>query len=74
MKKIIFIGFVAVASLASCKKDRTCTCTTTYSDGSPSDTDVMVITKSRKSDAKVNCLSTTMVDDGVTETTTCELN
>jgi hypothetical protein len=57
MKKVIFIAVVAVASLASCKKDRTCTCTDSYS-GTAS---VVTYTKAKKSDARAACLSVTYV-------------
>ena len=74
MKKILFIAIVAVASLASCKKDRVCTCTDTSSaSGSTASTYVITYTKSSKKTAKANCLSTTTVSDGVTYTSNCEL-
>lgn len=74
MKKIFFIGILAVASLASCKKDRTCTCTNTSSaSGSLSTTTVMTYTKAKKGDARAACLSTSYVNNGVTFTSTCEL-
>jgi hypothetical protein len=74
MKKILlFVTVVTAASFASCKKDRTCTCTTTYSNGSPSDTHVATLTDARKGDAKKMCISSTYVDSGVTATETCKL-
>lgn len=73
MKKVIFIAIVAVASLASCKKDRVCTCTSTGFSGSSS-TSVKTYTKAKKSDARAACVSTTATYGGYTETTTCTLN
>jgi hypothetical protein len=73
MKKIIFVAIVAVASLASCKKDRVCTCTT-----SGGGTSVKTYTKAKKADARAACMSTTATGTygGVTyvSTTTCTLN
>jgi len=65
MKKVIFIAVVAVAFLASCKKDRVCTCT--YSGGG---TSIVTYTESKKADARAACLSTTS-NGG---TATCSLN
>jgi hypothetical protein len=72
MKKGLLFVAVIAASLASCKKDRICTCTTTASGftGTPNET---TYTKSTKAAASANCLSSTEVDNGVTYTTTCEL-
>ncbi|MDF2436862.1 MAG: hypothetical protein K0Q95_1238 [Bacteroidota bacterium] len=69
MKKVIFIAIVAVASLASCKKDRVCTCTsggTAYT---------KTFTKAKKADARAACLSTTSASTtgGTSYVTTCEL-
>lgn len=33
MKKTILIAGLAILALASCKKEKTCTCTTHYTDG-----------------------------------------
>ncbi len=55
MKKVLFIAVVAVASLASCKKDRTCTCTTTFSNGTKTQTDITDYPKSSKKAAVRNC-------------------
>ena len=68
MKKVIFIAIVAVASLASCKKDRTCTCTTTGGGSS-----VVVYTKAKKSDARAACLSTTYTSTYGSYVKTCTL-
>ena len=68
MKKIfLFIAVVSAFSFASCKKDRTCTCTT------GSATEVYTITQARKSDAKKECISSSKTNGGVTVTTTCTL-
>ena len=78
MKKVLFIAVVAVASLASCKKDRVCTCTTTNSGGTV--TDVTTYYKAAKHDARLLCemgnTQTTTTSGAVTVTgdrTTCEL-
>ena len=82
MKKITLFTFaVAALSLASCKKDRTCTCTssttsTTTNSGSNSSTllngtttssssGVFTITKEKKSIARQACLSTKTTDKDV---------
>jgi hypothetical protein len=67
MKKVIFIAIVAVASLASCKKDRTCTCTSAgYSS-------VTTFTKAKKGDARAACLSYTATSGSYSYAVTCEL-
>lgn len=65
MKKITLFAFaVAALSLASCKKDRTCSCTQTdvTTSGGVSSTstssDVTVMTKVSKGTARANCLTT----------------
>ncbi len=50
MKKVILFGAFALLTLASCKKDWTCTCTSSIG-GSSSTT----ITDMTKSDAKADC-------------------
>lgn len=79
MKKVLFIAAVAVASLASCKKDRTCSCTTTSNaPGSTSSTSKVTYTKARKGDARAACLSSkqdfTIGNNTYTATTDCSLN
>jgi hypothetical protein len=79
MKKITL--FVAVLSLtmASCRKDRTCTCTDSSDEpGFSSSTYVQTYGSSKKKDAKNACQSysykeTTAGADPYTYTTTCEL-
>jgi hypothetical protein len=56
MKKITLLAVTAIAvlSMSSCRKDRTCTCTDTTSSGgtsSPSSTTTVVVKKSTKSAA-----------------------
>ena len=51
MKKLIFLGAFAILTLASCKKDWTCTCTSSLGGGSSSTT----ISDKTKSDAKAEC-------------------
>ena len=72
MKKLLFISIIACAFLASCKKDRVCTCTTTGGGTAQ----VITYTKITKSDAKDACLATSSssyTGQPVT-TTTCTLN
>jgi hypothetical protein len=71
MKKVLLlVAVIAAFSFVSCKKDRTCTCTTTGS----STPDVYTITKVSASDAKNACLKTrTYTNGSSTSTTTCEL-
>jgi hypothetical protein len=69
MKKVIFIAIVAVASLASCKKDRTCTCT-----GASGYSSVTTYTKAKKADARAACLSYTVTDGTYSYAVTCDLN
>ena len=76
MKKVLLFVAVATVSLASCKKDRTCTCTTTTSGGTV--TTVTTIHEAKKGDARANCLGTqtTTTSAGfsnVGDDTTCEL-
>lgn len=75
MKKILlFAAVVGAVALTSCKKDHTCTCTTTYSNGDPAETMVFTVKEAKKSDAKKMCIDRTRVSGGVTETEDCELN
>lgn len=77
MKKITLLSFALVAiSFASCKKDRTCTCTTT--DNSPGATTseyTVVYHKISKSNAKAACMSLEVTPTGqpYTEKRTCTL-
>ena len=58
MKKLSIISFAIIAlSLTSCKKDRTCTCTTTI-DGVTSPEVTVTYKKVTKKSAKAACLST----------------
>ena len=82
MKKVIlFVAVISAFSFASCKKDRTCTCTSTTNGVAHTTPNVTVYTKARKTDARANCLSGTSTDtynNGNTTVTntlvwTCEL-
>ncbi len=79
MKKgLLFIAVVSAFSFASCKKDRTCTCTSTTTPGTTAaTTTVKTYTDSKKADARAACLSYSYTNDfgGTTYTTTlaCEL-
>lgn len=66
MKKVLLFGAFALLTLASCKKDWTCTCTSSIG-GSESST----ISDMTKSDAKVECDSGDASAFGVT--VDCEL-
>lgn len=73
MKKVLlFVAVVIAASFASCKKDRTCTCT--FTSGTYTSTSIATYPSSKKSAARANCLSSTESNGGVTYTTTCTLN
>lgn len=70
MKKIITLSLAVVAlSLASCKKDYTCTCT-----ASTGGSNTYTITKASKKTAQANCASYTQTNNGVTYTETCTLS
>lgn len=75
MKKVLFIAVLAVASLASCKKDRTCTCT---SDVAGSTAQTVTYLDAKKGDARAACLSSkstyTSGSTSTTVTTTCSLD
>jgi uncharacterized protein YbaP (TraB family) len=78
MKKVLFMAAVLVATLASCKKDYTCTCTTTTTSsvgGSVhvGDPEVTTYPKSKKGAARAHCLSSTSTGTGYTSTTDCDL-
>lgn len=63
------MAFILIAggfTLVSCKKDWTCECTTTYSDGTPSQTTTRTITD-HLSDAQADCNSGDSASGGVTE-------
>ena len=86
-KKVLFIAVVAIATLASCTKDRTCTCTRTETDTAPgatvqpASTTITTGKKLKKSDATLWCQSsveTNPYTSGTstytrTYTNTCEL-
>ena len=60
MKKIVLVVAVVGLAMASCRKDRTCTCTSTSdAPGFVSSTEVTVYKDSRKRDAKIACQSYT---------------
>ncbi len=83
MKKVyIPLMIVAVISLASCHKTRTCTCTktTTYSTGgsTPSSTEVDTWERATKHEASTQCMSrdevVTYTGGSSTTTYDCKLN
>ncbi|HEX8516096.1 MAG TPA: hypothetical protein VF868_07840 [Bacteroidia bacterium] len=76
MKKVLFMAAVLVATLASCKKDYTCTCTTTTTSSGGTfvgDPEVTTYPKSKKGAARSHCLSYTTTGTGYTSTTDCDL-
>lgn len=71
MKKVLlFVAIATAASFASCKKDHTCSCTTTGS----TTADVTTYPSSTKKAAQSHCLSSTQTYSGVVVTKTCTLN
>jgi len=57
-KSMIILAALVAVSFASCKKDRTCTCTTVSTEPSyTSKPGVIVYLKSKKHDARQNCMS-----------------
>jgi len=68
MKKVLITGVLAVLAMSSCKKDRTCTCTTAGS----TTTDVKTYTSVTKGQMKANCYSYTLKIDTYTEEVTCK--
>lgn len=76
MKKITLLAIAALAiSFASCKKDYTCTCTTSYTGGG-SGTSTTVHKGVTKGQAKASCINSESKDDTgvVTSTETCALS
>jgi hypothetical protein len=78
MKKTVFITMIALAcGFASCKKDRTCTCTYSKPWASSSDTQVVTYNHVTKKSALATCTSGTSydpADPSKVETRTCTLN
>ena len=71
MKKVLlFVAVVTAFSFASCRKDYTCVCTTTYANGAPSTTDSTFKFKTTKKKAKTICDVYESSDSY--STTTCE--
>ena len=79
MKKVLlFVAVVSAASFASCKKDRVCTCTSTFTPAgggsATTSTQVTTYTKAKKGDARSHCLSGTSTDASGSNAWTCTLN
>jgi hypothetical protein len=66
MKKVVLFGGLALLTLASCKKDWTCTCTSSIGGSSSA-----IITDKTKADAKADCDSNDASAGGIT--VDCEL-
>jgi hypothetical protein len=78
MKKIILVAAVAMLALASCKKDRTCSCDFTVSDSNFGNFSLSldtVYTDMKKADAETLCESNnaSLVTEDGTTTIACEL-
>lgn len=73
MKKGLLFVAVIAASLVSCKKDRTCTCSSTVNGVSTGAATVTTYTKATKGAARANCMSYTEVDGSDTYVRTCEV-
>ena len=69
MKKMAFILMAAGLTLASCKKDWTCECTTTYADGTTSSSSRTIT--DHLSDAQASCNDGDSTSAGVS--TDCNL-
>jgi hypothetical protein len=78
MKKTAFITIIALASsLASCEKNRTCTCTHSKSWSSDSETHITTYNNVSKKSALANCTSGTSYepsDPSKVEIRDCTLN
>lgn len=80
MKKYIFISILAVVSLASCKKDYSCTCTQTYTQDGQVDTYILTssIAGATKAEATAACNESTLnytdTEDGYNYTEKCDLS
>ncbi len=78
MKKTVFITIIALAcGFASCKKNRTCTCTYSKSWASSSETHITTYNNVTKKSALATCSSGTSYDPSdasKVETRTCSLN
>ena len=77
MKKIIPFSIIAIAfTVASCKKDRVCECSTINSAaGSTASTYTITYKKTTKRNAKAACMSLVVTPDGdpTSDTRTCTL-
>jgi len=78
MKKITMVAAVALAiSFASCKKERSCTCTYSNSGSSNTYTEIKTYDKVSKKTAAADCTSGTTYDQAHpsdSQTRVCELN
>ena len=68
---LLFTAILIVATFASCRKARECTCTTTYTSGYPTETTVHTITAT-KQNAKNRCEANNYSDSS--GATNCSLN
>ena len=77
MKKltILSVAFLAI-SFASCKKDRTCSCTTTHTSTAYADetlSEEITLKKTSKGRAKRSCVKETWTSANDVKTTDCKL-
>lgn len=72
MKKILLVAAVAGLSMASCKKDHTCECTTTTPNGSSTTTFTVNETKKKATDA-CTALQTSVQSGTTTVTSSCKI-
>jgi len=77
MKKVILVAAVGVLALASCKKDRTCSCMVTVEStlGNASFTQDTIFVDMKKSEAEDKCtsLDVSYSSGGESVTSVCEL-
>ncbi len=76
MKKIILVVAIAGLAMASCKKDRICSCTTTSSftvGGSYTSTNDVTYNKVTKGTAKSACISRKASDSNSSYSSVCAL-
>jgi len=73
-KSILFLGAFVALTMVSCKKDHTCSCTTTSTaPGSTGSTVEIKVTEAKKADVKRMCTKTTSTQGGFTTTQDCQL-
>ncbi len=77
MKKVLlFVAVISAFSFASCKKDRTCTCSITYPNGGLTGTEITTDHSVTKSTEKKRCVNKDIKDasGAITASYTCTIN